>query len=453
MYLCYTICVARNFKRQIQSFANEKSPVSLFIIFTSLLLFSCSSESQPSSQAPSHSSSFAETTLPAEPSDPINVTSARHSEAASAPDPLLPLDFEGTIHFNYKVACCGQNNNQIYYSLTGGNDHTTWLTRGSRSAQDGVVNWEKIEFTWSPDMESHLYQECGYCDGEGLLLAQVKSSVFIISDASLNMDPSWSPDGNHFSYFRYDPSGNATNVELALVNAEPILIKEPFRHWRQPEETKAITIFPNYERISSATWSPDGKHLLFSAAQEIFTIDIETELITQITFCSDFTSGCFEPSNSIHAKWSPNGNQIIFSNCSELSDICTFLIMDTDGTNKQLLGEFSNPSGKFALSNDGSQIAFAGNKLSTNANGPNPYLHETSIFLLSTDPSGRNKPFALTSSNHDGNPVWSPDDSQIVFSRETFYRPQRSEQLFIINADGTNLTATGLAGIPLNWLE
>ena len=91
--------------------------------------------------------------------------------------------------------------------------------------------------------------------------------------------------------------------------------------------------------------------------------------------------------------------------------------------------------GGFALSGDGSKIAYTG----LGSYGP-------SVYLINADGTGK---VELTT-DFSGDPVWSPDGSQIVFTVSEV----AIVKLYVINVDGTGirrLTETPSNEVAASW--
>lgn len=125
---------------------------------------------------------------------------------------------------------------------------------------------------------------------------------------------------------------------------------------------------------------------------------------------------------------SPDGRRIVFP--SRGSGEWAIYIMNADGTGRTLLVQRSTFDGTPAWSPDGSQIAFR----SENETEFGPLGR---IFVINVDGTGLRQVSPDTDPNlfffFDGNPTWSPDGSRIAFIR--------NDLIYVINADGTGMTA------------
>lgn len=100
----------------------------------------------------------------------------------------------------------------------------------------------------------------------------------------------WSPDSKQYAFIVY--SGGKNKIAIADVKKGRV-VNEFF-----------IQDMPSFSNID---WSPDGKSLLFSGLKDgqsdLFTIDIETKKVVQIT--KDYFA-------QMQPKWSPDGKKIVF---------------------------------------------------------------------------------------------------------------------------------------------
>lgn len=114
-------------------------------------------------------------------------------------------------------------------------------------------------------------------------------------------------------------------------------------------------------------------------------------------------------------------NRIVYVNDSTYPE--QVYSMNPDGSDNRLFFERSGFD-SFDISPDGSKIVFS--------QGP---VTNSDLYVYDIDSST----FTNLTTNSGGNndPAWSPDGTQIVFSR---YDANRDPQIFVINSDGTNLT-------------
>jgi TolB protein len=235
-------------------------------------------------------------------------------------------------------------------------------------------------------------------------------------------------------------------------------------------------------RGSSATWSPDSTTIAFHASasyhasggvvsgcpirrtnpgsatsdSDIFVVNVD-----------DLLAGVEHPTNITNSPamidddpdWSPDGQRIVFTSHPvtddpDPSDQAEIFLMNPDGTGLQQLTFNAAEERGPAWSPDGTQIVFM-----CRAGAETNPAADFEICVMNADGSGLTQ---LTDNvTFDGTPTFSPDGEQIVFIRTVGVPGGGNQQLFIMNADGTDQTQVtfgtrttpdGLNSIP-NWGE
>lgn len=207
--------------------------------------------------------------------------------------------------------------------------------------------------------------------------------------------PVWSPDGSKIAY--------SSNSEIYIIDVNSFV----------------ITQLTNNTFIDDlASWSPDGSKLAFASTRdgnfEIYTMDIDGKNQKRITN-NDVTD--FFPS------WSPDGSKIAYSSNGS---ICT---MNIDGSNYKVLTQGSPYS---SWSPDGSKIA---------------YTNNNNIYIMNADGTTS---LQLTNTVSDYYPSWSPDGSKITFASNR----DGSMKIYVMNSDGKNqikITNKSLFDYHPNW--
>jgi len=207
-------------------------------------------------------------------------------------------------------------------------------------------------------------------------------------------------------------------------------------------------------------WSPDRSQIAFlsdhSGLMQLHIIDRDGSNDRQLTFDSDLdTEGVIVlPDGSREFAglvWLPDGNRVAVAQRGteqfiwQAVDVITGEITPLD----DLVLPSSTYAGSMSLSHDGRRIAYT--------DRTNPEGSESPVEIYIQDIDGSN-PYQLTSTDWEiQNPVWSPDDSQIIFLSSTEYGTGQNtpdtiqNAIYIINLDGSNLHEPILTGLnPMN---
>jgi TolB protein len=167
-------------------------------------------------------------------------------------------------------------------------------------------------------------------------------------------------------------------------------------------------------------WSPGGKMIAFVISRQRIG-----EMIISV-LSADGTLRVLQShsSQSMNPTWSPNGTKLAVSSVAPPSALRDIYIMDSDGSNPINLTKTSEHDEMFpAFSPNGSQICFS---------------RDSGIYVMNADGSD---PTPLVD-EHLGGCDWSPDGTKIAFTNQ---QVGGTEEIYVINADGsgeTNLTRT-----------
>ena len=164
-----------------------------------------------------------------------------------------------------------------------------------------------------------------------------------------------------------------------------------------------------------ASWSPDGKRLLYEAwPNELYINDLTGGEPTKVT-------------DGMMPAWSPDGRSIAFCDPSVDGEMDTASPTGADAT---LLSKAANGCLP-AWSPDGKRLAFGGTQ-----NG------KSGIFVANPDGSGLER--LTTTTGKDDWPAWSPDGTRIAFSRSA--TQDGPADVWVMNADGSH--AANLTNSP-----
>jgi TolB protein len=219
-------------------------------------------------------------------------------------------------------------------------------------------------------------------DGRGLVLTSYRNgnpdlfsialpggrSTKLSSVRGLNLGGHWSPDGRRIAVtLEYDG-----NPEIALLNADGSLLRRLTDHW-------AVDVSP--------AWSPDGRQLAFcsdrSGSPQIYVMDADGGGVRRVS-----ASGSYNTSPS----WSPKGDRIAYA--SRVGGHFQIVTVKTDGTDAHQVTSSAGSNEDPSWSPDGRYLVF-----SSTRRGP-------SVLYLA-DAAGANQVELTEGSGGDSSPSWS----------------------------------------------
>ncbi len=258
-----------------------------------------------------------------------------------------------------------------------------------------TVNQYRVAFSSSRDGNAEIYTM--NADGSGV--------VRLTNNTFRDENPKFNSDGTRiiFSSNRYD-----SRFEIYVMNADGSNVT-------RLTNTAGDNLQPSY--------SPDGTKITFvskrvSARENIFIMNSDGSNQVQLTNVS--------PRQAFSPSFNADGTRILFDKSYTVSGITyrDIFTMDTDGTNVvQLTQETIGSNFNASYSNDGSKITF----VSGRGGGVN-HIH-----TMNAD--GTNQQRLTNSLVQETSPSFSPDGARIAFRNVT------SGGIFIVNADGTGLSA------------
>ena len=134
--------------------------------------------------------------------------------------------------------------------------------------------------------------------------------------------PVWSPDGKQIAFFRFRPiiPKQKRTVAIFIINSDG---------------TGEFRVTEGDDDEGQASWSPDGKHLVFTsdrlakpatAQHDAWTINIETKALRRLTRTVSLTTG---------VTWSPDGKYIAYRD--DINGHTTIHLMHPDGSGQNEL--------------------------------------------------------------------------------------------------------------------
>ncbi len=235
----------------------------------------------------------------------------------------------------------------------------------------------------------------------------------VTSDASPEVDPTWSPDGKKIAFVRY---GGGFSL-IYVVDADGKNLKQ---------------LSPAKSQDFAPAWSPDGKQIAFGSytgsSPDIMLMNADGSERVNLTNTSEIWDN--------NPAWSPDGKKLVFESSRDAAQdapaATDLYIMNPDGTGIVRLTNDIQRDMEPAWSPDGKQIVFSsfdgGGVVSGDISGGD-------LYVMSTDGTGRKR---LTADATGGRqPSWSPDGTKIVFISAR--NENATVELYMINADGSSV--------------
>ena len=246
-------------------------------------------------------------------------------------------------------------------------DPTTWISDPS----------------WAPDSNHILYRQdirIFIIDHNGNNVVNVPQDRFRRGGL-----PAWSPRHNQIGY-----------IDSIITNPPP---PNPLQIYMMNLAEASVTPLTSGgdEERSPLAWHPDGQRILFVTLttqwSDIFVMNNNGENIINLTQT---------PEMEMSASWSPDGKQIVFDREVGEDDSAIF-IMEADGQNPQRLTFEPGINLAPSWSPEGNRIAFLSDR-----NG--------ALRIYTMDTSGQDvQQVTHHGREFDGPPVWSPDSEWIAF--------------------------------------
>jgi len=226
------------------------------------------------------------------------------------------------------------------------------------------------------------------------------------TDPSLDVLPTWSPDGSRIAFLT-DRDGD----------------REVYSMDNSGWPVNNLTNAPSSDE-SCPAWSRNASRIAFrsdrNANPDMYFMNNDGSNVTQVTDDAGFE--CF-------MSWAPDESWLVFRSNVDGDDEIFRINWDGTGLVQLTNDAFENDAPQ--LSPDGSQIVFISDRTG-----------QGDVYVMNADGTGV---VQLTNdAAADFYPTWSPDGTQITFSSDRY----GEYDIFIMNADGTNVVqVTGMAGL------
>jgi len=259
-----------------------------------------------------------------------------------------------------------------YVSTAGGRFKEIYTSHldGSERVQITSNRTINLSPSWSPDGRSLLYTS--YKEGKPSLyvfdLFSGKDARFL-SSAGLNVGGRWSPDGQSV----------ATTLERQ-GNVDIYLLDRAGKVVRRLTDDPGIDVSP--------TWSPDGKRIAFvsnrSGSPQIYIMELGNGKARRLTYSGGYNTS---------PDWSPKGDKMAYT--GRVGGRFHIFTIGADGGDPQQLTSGPADNEDASWSPDGRFILFSSNRAG-------PYH----LYLMQA--SGENQQRLTASRGDDRNPSWSP---------------------------------------------
>jgi len=227
-------------------------------------------------------------------------------------------------------------------------------------------------------------------------------------NGSLNLAPSWSPDGRRIAYTSYRDN----NPDLWITDLST------GRH-------KKISSRPGIN--VGATWAPDDASMVLTLSKdgdsELYSISENGSILSRLTRKWGI---------DVSPSFSPDGSLIAFA--SSRNGFPQIFVMKRDGSEVRQIIHRGGHNVSPAFSPDGTQVAFAGRDKG-----------RFDIFVVNLDGTGLRR--LTQSKGDDEDPSWSPSGSYILFSST---RDGPARHLYMMTADGSHQTRVSRSSASLS---
>jgi hypothetical protein len=277
---------------------------------------------------------------------------------------VIPVDFDVT---------CAATEKHIAFTVdsVSGGVSAVWIFVADSNGAGVKALAQGLAPAWSPDGTKVVFSnyEChaiGWdydftCSGGLVVMDPDTRTKTVLSNDSLGVEPSWSPDGD---FMAFDRSDENYKLYVARLDGSPAVRLDP----------------PGVYAVRNPAWSPDSKSIAFQCTMsygdlEICVINRDGTGFKRLTTNRDTDDS---------PAWSPDGSRIAFMTVP-LDEGATIALMTPSGTDVKLLTTGFDP----AWSPNGSRLIFA---------------RSDGLFTIGSDGSNLKR---ITTGHHRA-PTWRP---------------------------------------------
>jgi Tol biopolymer transport system component/DNA-binding winged helix-turn-helix (wHTH) protein len=218
---------------------------------------------------------------------------------------------------------------------------------GSETQPAFSPDGNQIAYVWNgdPDGYQHIYAK----------LIGTETSLKLTSGKADDVSPTWSPDARSIAFMRVSPQERGIYIIPAIGGAARKVFGSPPG---LPDWTPLGRI--EWDR-GALSWSPDGKHLIFSDGKtsdrpsSIYSLDLATMETNPLTSPVTTLDGDFSP------MYSPDGKKIAFVRGLE-GAIRDIYVMNSDGNGLRRITSDNRFVAGLAWTSDSASLVFSSNR-------------------------------------------------------------------------------------------